>query len=528
MTDRAEDLQNLLWLINDIDQLIEHAMLRRAPIAETMPRALDRLLNFVPARAITARVVDEEGTLRDFTRPSNFVVMQDQIDGLMGVLEDTNTLVDQPGRGTVYAQRLDISVQFLGGIVAHFDEHHSSDTVDTVQRALYHFAEIVDNYVAGVRDASIKQQALMAISDGFKHTILETALDRAVEALREFVDCSKFALVCQSDEVLERSTYSYRLIISDDVTYSSADDADPRVQSLVDDAVHRLLRNDLVDGVLDELRLTAPHVVDLPMYGMDGRHVVGRVIVGSDERLTPFEVDIVDRFVDYLRQRVVDFSREWRVLSRTFPKPVVEQLMREPAYRQRFLSPREEEVAVLFADITNFTWLSEQVLRSPTEIGNLIDRWSRHVVDIIWETGGVFDKMVGDCIIGIWGPPFYTDTPQERCEAALDAATRIRNYTARLAQDPEFPELAAVNEISVATGINYCPLFVGLFGPDENFTGFSSGMNNAARLQSLASGGEILCMETFVQVSEQPRRFGALQTASVKNVANPLRYRLLK
>jgi class 3 adenylate cyclase len=172
--------------------------------------------------------------------------------------------------------------------------------------------------------------------------------------------------------------------------------------------------------------------------------------------------------------------------------------------------------------------LSEQILKSPKQIGQLIDRWSRHVVDIIWETGGVFDKMDGDCIIGLWGPPFYDSTATERCHAAVDASRRIRDYTSALATDPQFSELRGHDfQMNVATGVNYCPMFVGLFGPDESFTGFSSGMNNAARLQGVAEAGEVLCMERVVTELDDYQLFGTVQSATVKNVAEPLHYRVL-
>lgn len=530
MTDDAshDRLQNLLWIINDIDQLVEHAMLTRAPLAEVAPRALDRLLTYLPARALTLRVTDEEGELRTFTRPDGVDVLHDQAEVLLQRTVDRGVYREEFDHGTIYGQRLDMSVHQLGGIVAHFETRHDDAERDYTQRALFQWAEIFDNYIAGIREAALKQEALELISDAFKRTILEDALDHAIEVLRRYVPFDSLAVVCQSDEVLERSSYSYRLVIDADTTYSSAAELDPRVEALVEQMVQRLLRQELVEDALDEIGFRSTFVDDVPILGLDAGNVVGRIVLGTAQRLTPFESDIVDRFADYLRQRVVDFSREWRSLSRTFSKPIVERLMRESNYRARHLTPREETVAVMYTDIAGFTRLSEQVLRSPSEIGRLIDRWSRHVVGIIWETGGVFDKMVGDCIIGLWGPPFHEMSAAECCAAAVEAAARIRHYTALLDDDPDFPELnAEAAPIRVATGINYCPMFVGLFGPDEHFTGFSSGMNNAARLQGLATADEILCMDSVVAQLASTHRFGDELRAPVKNVAQPLRYRAL-
>ena len=51
---------------------------------------------------------------------------------------------------------------------------------------------------------------------------------------------------------------------------------------------------------------------------------------------------------------------------------------------------------MLFADIAGFTRLSEQVLVRPEAIGRFVDLWSEAAVEAIWDTSGVFDKMVGE------------------------------------------------------------------------------------------------------------------------------------
>jgi class 3 adenylate cyclase len=84
-------------------------------------------------------------------------------------------------------------------------------------------------------------------------------------------------------------------------------------------------------------------------------------------------------------------------------------------------------------------------------------------------------------------------------------------------------------EIGVATGLNLCPLFVGRFGPNDNFTGFSRGMNNTARLQGCAVRDEILVMAASVAALGEGSgfTFGPERQAKVKNVAEPLRFHAL-
>ena len=127
-------------------------------------------------------------------------------------------------------------------------------------------------------------------------------------------------------------------------------------------------------------------------------------------------------------------------------------------------------------------------------------------------------------MIGIWGPPFFEASHEEICTQALRAAERIREHTRALVGHPDFPELENFKDLDVAIGVNLCPLFVGTFGPDRDFTGFSSGMNNTARLQGHAKGGEILCMQSIVEAMGANARFGDERSATVKNVAEPLRF----
>jgi class 3 adenylate cyclase len=96
---------------------------------------------------------------------------------------------------------------------------------------------------------------------------------------------------------------------------------------------------------------------------------------------------------------------------------------------------------------------------------------------------------------------------------------------------PSRPAFAHLKEtgLAVSTGVNLAPLFVGQFGPNDNFTGFSSGMNNTARLQGCAGKDEILVMEGAIAKLDPNAGFSFSEerNAKVKNVADPLRFRAL-
>jgi class 3 adenylate cyclase len=238
-----------------------------------------------------------------------------------------------------------------------------------------------------------------------------------------------------------------------------------------------------------------------------------------------YDRELLAGFAGFVRQRVVDFNKEWRTLARSFRPEDVGRLLLEHDYTKTFLAPREAEVGILYVDISGFTSLSEKVLRSPAKVAELVEIWSREAVNLVWKHGGVFDKMVGDCVIGLFGPPFYDLAPADRLASALRCAVEIRDMTRNLPSRAGFEHLRNA-DLGVSTGVNLAPLFVGQFGPNDNFTGFSSGMNNTARLQGCAGKNEILVMEDAAArvAADAAFSFGPGRGAKVKNVADPLRF----
>jgi class 3 adenylate cyclase len=79
--------------------------------------------------------------------------------------------------------------------------------------------------------------------------------------------------------------------------------------------------------------------------------------------------------------------------------------------------------------------------------------------------------------------------------------------------------------------VNLAHANCGLFGPNRQYTAFSTGMNQAARLQSLGGFRETLVMESAREALSESRepwvqalKFGPPVETPVKNVGQPLRY----
>lgn len=515
-------LRAKLQIIAQADDALEEAQRDRLPLDQTLARMLPILLEWLPATGALVRTYDEDLRWVDTTVGEPFGSTGEEL--LRELAGERRRLLAQEA-GTVAALELDVAGEHFGVIAAHL-----TPEVDAAAAAelLECFAEVLDNYLASIAEARRKEMVTRAISAALREPVLDRGIVKALEALEAEVPYDDLLLVFRHDDVAGGENLHYRIVQDGVLTHDSDSPTTVEVDDFIREQAPAMIRGEsqallsrfgferfreevLIDGVMDQ-------------------RVLGRLIVTRRSgELNTFDRDLLDRFADVLRQRIVDWSREFRHLSLCFSEAHTTRLLRTPDYRQAHLEPRNEDVAILFSDISGFTRVSEQVLREPALIGKLIDTWGARVVEILWEEGGVFDKMVGDCVIGLFGPPFFGQTPAERCAAAARAATRIRDYTHSLGAAEGLPQLDALDPpIGVATGLNYCPLFVGLFGPNEDFTGFSSGMNNTARLQGVATRDEILCMDSFVETLAEPDRFGEERQAKVKNVAEPLRFRLLR
>ncbi|MCA9669490.1 MAG: adenylate/guanylate cyclase domain-containing protein, partial [Myxococcales bacterium] len=539
---RVERLQARLQLDREVDELLERAIREHLSLEQTLERIYPLIARRIGLRAALVRTYDEGLAMRDFFlgEPTAAEALGESVDVLcVGGDDEATRVVRESAGGTIIAQELDVAGEHFGAAAVLL---RSDQDVEQAQVLLEVACEELDNHLAAIARARLKHRVTSELSAALKEPVLDDGIDRAVAVLAAHVPFSTLLLVYRHEDDAAGVTLNLKVYdgkratpTRDDPSKSSPAIASTLAQDIEIDDFLRSKALDMVAGRDDALA----HHFGIQRYreevlinGVRDERIIGRVVLtrggelhrGSE--LNTFDRDLLERFSDYLRQRIVDFNHEYKSLSLCFDPCTVRQLLSDSGYRRRYLDPRLGDVAIMYCDISGFTRLSEQVLREPVAIGRLVDLWSAHAVQLIWQTGGVFDKMVGDCVIALWGPPLYPFAPREACRRALQTARAIRDFTRTLHEHEALPELHGLEEpAGVATGLNFCPLFVGRFGPNEDYTGFSSGMNNAARLQGLAVRDEILCMESFVEMLDDAEQFGERRAAPVKNVERPLAFR---
>lgn len=383
-------------------------------------------------------------------------------------------------------------------------EIHYPELSDSADRLfiLKNFTEVMDNHIYSENISRLKQIVQNLLGSALKNRILNDGLTEALLILKEHIDFDSLLIMYHDEEDPELISLKYILYIEGKGLFDPYSNFDSEIHNLI-------LRDgrDLLDGKtgsLRELVVLQGYQDEFLIAGLEKKKSIGKLLISSTETsFDRFERDLLEIFVSFVRQRVVDFNKEWRNLSKFFSVEHRTRLLSCTDYAERHLAPRDRNVAILYADIASFTMISEKILCDPFLISEMIDIWSKGCLSIIWEHGGCFDKLVGDCVIALFGPPFHEMSAEECCTRTLQAATAIRDFTLSLYNHPascftKLRESSEINSINVSTGVNYAPLFVGMNGPNSDFTGFSSGMNNTARIQSVARTGEILALSGCV------------------------------
>jgi adenylate cyclase len=520
-----EELRSLRHLHRSLDELLEESLKQRESLHQTFERCLPRIVELTGALAIALTTRNEELAEQTWT------------EGPWGerhpsVLLEEATGVRRLEEGTVVTQHLDVVGTRVGSIGLLF----SGDLTGVLEsarivRILETVAELLDTVLCLVQTASEKHQLILQCNQHLANPVFEAGMDQAVLALAQRVRLPGFALLYR--DAVRPQVLHYRTWRHGHLEYESTERPGPHLERLIQKHGSELLHH--VDGSLRQLfgqaRGRTTEVVLIS--GASASEHLGKLVLWSDEGFSAYTMEIVRLLASGLSQRLLDYNRERIHLSQFFRSSTIDELLRDPAYANH-LRPQDQEVGILFADINGFTRICEQGFDSPKSIGRFVDEWSARVVDALWECGGVFDKMVGDCVIGLFGPPFFETSRVQRAEAVMRAALEIQKYTASLSAREEVMELCKrvqLPGLGVAIGVNLAHANCGLFGPNRQYTAFSTGMNQTARLQALGGFRETLLMESAHQalrLSQEPwaqaLSFGSLVETPVKNVGQPLRY----
>jgi class 3 adenylate cyclase/tetratricopeptide (TPR) repeat protein len=143
-------------------------------------------------------------------------------------------------------------------------------------------------------------------------------------------------------------------------------------------------------------------------------------------------------------------------------------------------------VTVLFADVANFTSISEKL--DPEEIHSIMDGCFRILMDEIHRFDGTINQFTGDGVMALFGAPLaHEDHGQRACHAALSIQNAMENYGSQLKEEFTI-------SFKMRIGLNSGPVVVGSIGDDlrMDYTAVGDTTNLASRMESMAEPGRVI------------------------------------
>ena len=174
------------------------------------------------------------------------------------------------------------------------------------------------------------------------------------------------------------------------------------------------------------------------------------------------------------------------------------------------LGGKRADITVLFADIRNFTSLSESM--NADSITNILNEYFEALVPIIEEHNGVLNKFVGDAILAIFGEPKKSNN--HAMDAVICAERMLKKV--KLLQEKWLEE--GKPKIETGIGISSGEAFIGNIGSQSRFeyTVIGDTVNTASRIENynkVYKTNFLISEETYKRVKSN------IDVITIKNVS---------
>ena len=175
-----------------------------------------------------------------------------------------------------------------------------------------------------------------------------------------------------------------------------------------------------------------------------------------------------------------------------------------------------KEMSYIFIDIVGFTPISEHYKNKddPEGLVELINEFLNEISMIILNNGGMIDKFMGDCVMGIFGAPLDMDN---HAEMAVKSAKEIEEKVKEL---KVIYKERGLPDINVGTGVNTGIAIVGNMGSKTrlDYSVVGDAVNLAARLEATAGRHDHIDNKTIWSSYTQEQLPDTFKTKSIGNI----------
>ncbi len=236
---------------------------------------------------------------------------------------------------------------------------------------------------------------------------------------------------------------------------------------------------------LTELTLHITRFVD-SNFTLETEHPVVRTDdeIGSLTKNFSFLKDEVISRLKFFKQKVDERTTELanankkltrlsEANSRFVPQEFLQNLGRDSIEQVQLGDQVEREMTVIFADIREFTKISESL--SPQENFDFLNGYLSGIVPIIRRNGGFIDKFIGDSVMAL-----FPENPDHAIQTVFEFEDFLDDFNQKLEKENKLP-------IEVGTGIHTGNLILGTIGHDHRLetTVISDAVNTSSRVEGL-------------------------------------------
>jgi predicted ATPase/class 3 adenylate cyclase len=180
------------------------------------------------------------------------------------------------------------------------------------------------------------------------------------------------------------------------------------------------------------------------------------------------------------------------------------------------LAESRKNVAVLFADISGYTALSEKL--DPEIVRELINDCFNFITAPVYELGGIIDKYIGDCVMVLFGAKTsHIDDAKRAVLCAINMSKLIQEFS-----DERIKPLGFDLQLSI--GVHYGLVVTGRVGNyyDMDYTVMGDTVNTAQRIQSNTPKSCIYVSEAVYKETNIDISYEIPISIFVKNKENPI------
>ena len=175
----------------------------------------------------------------------------------------------------------------------------------------------------------------------------------------------------------------------------------------------------------------------------------------------------------------------------------------------------EKEVAILFADIRDFTAISERL--PPYDVIYVLNRYFNHMGRVINAHGGYIDNYMGDGLMALFGVDDPADAPLRAVRAGLGMIEEVGRLR------PHFESLYEAS-FRIGVGIHFGEAIVGTVGATgkRRMTAVGDAVNFASRVEAANKEYDtelLVSAETYERVKARVRVGREIAQAVIKGKA---------